>query len=128
SVTINNVAQPVILESKAYSSANSVVGTGNIIIQTGDSDTGTTVDIKDSNDTLAGINEALNVSGAAITSSIVKDQPGYHLIITSNNSGQSNGLNIVVKGNGSDNSGSNGLSALSYNKFGPEYATGSAFG
>jgi flagellar hook-associated protein 2 len=59
-----------------------------------------TVTINSSNDTLAGIRDAINNANVGVTATIVNDGSGtpYRLVLTSNNTGANNSMNISVSG------------------------------
>lgn len=72
------------------------------------------VTIDSSNNTLAGVRDAINAANGGVTATIVNDGTANRLVITSKETGEVNGLKITVAdddGNATDN---NGLSKLSY--------------
>lgn len=72
------------------------------------------VTIDSSNNTLAGVRDAINAANGGVTATIVNDGTANRLVITSKETGEVNGLKITVAdddGNSTDNSG---LSKLAY--------------
>jgi|Deesub1362B_J571_1020462.scaffolds.fasta_scaffold00125_48 flagellar hook-associated protein 2 len=125
-IKINRIAQAQSLYSTVFSSDTDPVADlsqssiQKIQIQVGSS-TPVTITVDSSNNTLSGIRDAINSSGAPVRASIVNDGTGYRLIITSNNTGASNTIQILID---EDNNGvfeetaetdSLGLSRLAFN-------------
>ena len=52
--------------------------------------------IGDGNNTLEGVRDAINEAGAGVRASIVNDGSGYVLVLASERSGSSEGMEIVV--------------------------------
>jgi flagellar hook-associated protein 2 len=130
SVSVTQLATSQKLASAAYSSATDIIGTGKLTISFGTytaADGGTPasftanasksdieIDITSSNNTLAGIRDAINAKNASVTASIVNDGSGNRLVITSKDTGEVNSLKISVADNDGNNTDSTGLSALAY--------------
>ncbi|WP_029149165.1 flagellar filament capping protein FliD [Methylophilus sp. 5] len=126
SVSVTQLATSQKLASPAYSSATDIVGTGKLTISFGT--TGTvpasftanadktdiTIDITSSNNTLAGIRDAINAKNASVSASIVNDGTGNRLVITSKDTGEVNSLKISVADDDGNNTDTGGLSALAY--------------
>lgn len=129
-VTVTQLATSQKLASAAYSSTTDIVGTGKLTISfgtytaadgsdpasfTANSDkSDIVIDITSSNNTLAGIRDAINAKNASVTASIVNDGTGNRLVITSKDTGEVNGLKISVADDDGNNTDSSGLSALAY--------------
>lgn len=129
-VSVTQLATSQKLASAAYSSTTDIVGTGKLTISFGTytaADGGTPasftangsksdieIDITSSNNTLAGIRDAINAKNASVTASIVNDGSGNRLVITSKDTGEVNSLKISVADNDGNNTDSSGLSALAY--------------
>ncbi|MFD0739000.1 flagellar filament capping protein FliD [Lysobacter koreensis] len=96
------------LGSAAFSSADSAVGTGALSVTAGS--TTLVVDIDASNNTLAGIRDAINAkaAGKTVSASIVTGDDGAHLVLTALDSGTGKALRLGASG------GDGGLSALAY--------------
>ncbi len=88
-------------------------GSGSLAISAGNKSF--TVDVTDSNNTLAGIRDAINQSGkdSGISATIITDDSGSRLVLSSSNTGD--GSDIKVVGTGDDvTSGTNSLDVLSF--------------
>ena len=96
------------LASAAFG-ANSAVGTGQLTLGAGA--TSLTIDIDSTNNTLAGIRDAINAKagGKTVTASIVTGDDGAHLVLNAVDSGAVGALTITASG------GDGGLAALTYN-------------
>jgi len=130
SVSVTQLATSQKLASPAYSSATDIVGTGKLTISFGtyaaanggtpasftanSSKTDITIDITSSNNTLAGIRDAINAKNASVSASIVNDGTGNRLVITSKDTGEVNSLKISVADDDGNNTDTGGLSALAY--------------
>ncbi len=129
-VSVTQLATSQKLASAAYSSTTDIIGTGKLTISFGTytaADGGTPasftangsksdieIDITSSNNTLAGIRDAINAKNASVTASIVNDGSGNRLVITSKDTGEVNSLKISVADDDGNNTDSSGLSALAY--------------
>ncbi len=131
---VQTLAQNHALSTKAYDSANAVVGTGTLTIKFGttqydaNSDTyqgftqnpdkGTlTLNIDSSNNTLTGIRDSINKVAAGVTASIVYNGSGYQLVLNSSDSGAKNSMQISVTDTmDSSNTDDAGLSVLAFNQ------------
>jgi len=126
SVSVTQLATSQKLASPAYSSATDIVGTGKLTISFGTTGTAPasftanadktdiTIDITSSNNTLAGIRDAINAKNASVSASIVNDGTGNRLVITSKDTGEVNSLKISVADDDGNNTDTAGLSALAY--------------
>lgn len=97
SFTVNSLAQAQEIASQGFDSANSTITQGTFQFQVG-SGAVTTITIDGTNNTLQGLTNAINNAKAGVIASIVNDgssSQGYHLLLTSNNSGTANALTIT---------------------------------
>lgn len=115
------------LISPAFADTKTAVGDGILTIDIGKYDTGATpptftaqtgsqqvmISIDSSNDTLAGIRDAINGANAGVSASIVNDGSGNRLSITTKDSGTANQVRIGVMPDGGT-----GLNQLSYDATG----------
>jgi flagellar hook-associated protein 2 len=123
-IEVKSLAQSQKLVSGGYADRTTVVGSGTIKINFGAySDavsppvtfapkTGNvekSISIDSANNTLEGIRDAINNSGAGVTATIINDGSTYRLALTSNESGAQNAMKITVQ-----ESGSAGLANLAY--------------
>jgi flagellar hook-associated protein 2 len=130
SVSVSQLASAQKLATSAFNSATDIVGTGKLTISfgtytaaaggnpasfTANSDkSDITIDITSSNNTLAGIRDAINAKNASVSASIVNDGSGNRLVITSKDTGEVNSLKISVADDDGNNTDTGGLSALAY--------------
>jgi len=122
SVSVNKLAQSQSLVAAGQTSTTTAIGTGTATTITFDfgaisggtltngvysgatftsNGSGTTsITIDSTNNTLAGIRDAINAAGAGVSATIVNDGSGtpYRLSLTSTNSGASNSLKITTSG------------------------------
>lgn len=70
--------------------------------------------INSSNNTLAGVRDAINAANGGVTATIVNDGTANRLVITSKETGEVNSLKITVADTDGDNTDNTGLSRLSY--------------
>ncbi len=136
---VKQLAKNHALSTAAYSSATDVVGTGTLTIKFGTTDytpasvspgapeayngfvqDGTkatlSLTIDPSNNTLAGISDAINKAKAGVTAVVVTDISGSRLVLNSTETGAKSSMEISVTdtGDGIDTDAS-GLSALAFN-------------
>ncbi|HET8706140.1 MAG TPA: flagellar filament capping protein FliD, partial [Pseudomonadales bacterium] len=129
SIGVSTLAQAQKLQSAGMADITSAVGTGKLVIQFGTYNSSgntftanpdkasTTITIDSTNNSLAGIRDAINKAGAGVTASIVNDGTanGYHLVLSSIDTGTKNSMRIAVQGDsvGTDTDAT-GLSQLAY--------------
>ena len=131
-IEVSALASAHSLATTAFTTTSDVVGTGTLSIATGTTSynsatdayssftakTGTSavsITIDSTNNTLAGVKDAINASDAGVNASIVNDGSGYRLVLTSALSGAANSISLTVTDVGdSNNSDTNGLSRLSF--------------
>jgi len=128
-VTVSQLAQPQKLALAGFTNTTDVVGTGTLNISFGNYDSGTntftsntskpgvSIVIDSSNNTLAGVRDAINAAGAGVTATIVNDgsASGNRLVITSKDSGLQNTIKIsVADSSDGSNTDASGLSQLAY--------------
>lgn len=133
----SNLAVNQSLTSGTVAATDTVVGTGKLTITLGTpaysgstysgftpdpSLTAVDIDIDSSNNTLAGIRDAINAADAGINASLVKDGSQYRLLITTDDTGVASSVSISVDEDGdgtADNSATDtdasGLSQLAFN-------------
>ena len=109
-VDVTNLASAhTIAMTTAAASSSTVVGDGSLQITSGSNSFSLTID--NTNDTLAGIRDAINNStnNTSVNASIVTDSNGARLVLAAKNSGAANAISVAVTP-----SGGTGLNALSY--------------
>ncbi len=130
-VKVRQIAQAHAVATGAFDSVDDVVGEGEITIRFGtwsyDTDgnpTGFTADptasvqsltIDVSNNTLAGLRDAINDANAGVRASIVNDGSGYRLVLTSSETGEARALEISVSDGDGNDTDAAGLSRLAFN-------------
>lgn len=123
-IEVDEVATAHSLASKQYSSVDDTVGAGILSFRFGttsydgsgnydsfsqaDDTTLTTITIDASNNTLAGVRDAINTADFGVSASVVYDGTGYRLLLTSDETGEQSSMEISVSGDA-------GLQALAYN-------------
>lgn len=141
SISVSQLAASQKLATQAYASTTDVVGTGTLTISFGtftaaDAVAGTpatfdanadksalNITIDSTNNTLAGIRDAINAKNASVSASIVNDGTGNRLVITSKDTGEVNGLKIDVTDSDGNHTDASGLSALAYDPLGTQSMT-----
>ncbi|MCB1646523.1 MAG: flagellar filament capping protein FliD, partial [Pseudomonadales bacterium] len=125
SVVVNQLAQSHSLVSKSYDSITDIVGTGELTFRFGtttysgtDYDsfaldtakTSKTLTIDSSNNTLSSLRSAINNGDFGVRATIVNDGEGFRLLLSTEDAGASNSMEILVAGDAGS-----GLKALAYN-------------
>ncbi|GLS27353.1 flagellar filament capping protein FliD [Marinibactrum halimedae] len=114
-IQVESVAESARIATQGVSSADSAVGTGTINVFSGTTSFGVTID--SSNNTLQGIRDAINTSenNLGVTASIVTDDTGSRLVLTSDDTGSSNSVALTVEDDdGTNRDAASGLSQLVY--------------
>lgn len=125
SITINELAQSHSLVSKSYDEITDIVGTGELTFRFGETSfsggdydeftldntkSSKTFIIDSSNNTLTSLRSAINSADFGVEASIVNDGSGFRLLLSTEDPGLSNSMEILVAGdNGS------GLSQFAFN-------------
>lgn len=108
-VEVLQLAKAAQLGSAAFAGGStSVVGTGTLLISMGSN--GFTVNIDSSNNTLAGIRDAINAAttNTGVQATLLTGTAGSKLVLTGSQTGATNAITVSVNG------GDGGLSQLSY--------------
>lgn len=114
SVNIQALAQQHTVASQAYESVNEAVGTGTLNFRFGTTDIdglgvyqsftanpdkqNRSVVIDSSNNTLAGIREAVNAAKIGVQATIVDDGSGYRLLFNTTDGGEDNSIELTATG------------------------------
>lgn len=128
-IEVKQLAQAQKLASSAFTNTTDTVGTGTLTFQFGTYSGGVftvnsakaaqTVTIGSSQNTLAGIRDAVNAAKVGVTATILNDGTGNKLVFTSNDSGVANSLKIAVSDTSdASNTDNAGLSRLAYDPAG----------
>lgn len=103
-ITVDTLAKAKSVQSTSFTSTTDAVGTGTLTLTIGTTATDITVDT--SNNTLTGLKDAINSSGAEVSASIVNvgaATSDYRLIVQSKNTGTENAVTISgTLGGGAD--------------------------
>ncbi len=103
------------IATKAFTDSNSIVGEGTLTISSGTNSFD--VAINATNSSAAGIRDAINsaTDNSGVTATIVTDDAGAHLVLSSDNTGTANALKITVAGDSDGNNTDDaGLSSLAF--------------
>lgn len=92
------LASPHKLSSAPHAGIDTVVGTGQLTIGSGEASI--TVDIGSENNTLAGIRDAINAAseGKGVTATIITADDGAHLVLSATQSGAANAVTVASSG------------------------------
>jgi flagellar hook-associated protein 2 len=97
SVQVNSLARAHQIAAQGFDSLSSKITQGTLQLQAGGA-SAVTITIDSTNDTLQGLAEAINASGAGVSAALVHDgssnQP-YRLLLTSTRTGASNGIQLT---------------------------------
>jgi len=136
SVEVESLAQSHSLATIAFDSLDTVVGTGTLTFDFGTTDytaaegvnpesydgfvtnpdkASQTIEITNANNTVEGLRDAINDADIGITASVVDDGSGFKLLITSDDAGLDNSLEITVSDADMDDTDASGLSHLAFN-------------
>ncbi len=125
-VEVQTLAQQQKLQSAGFANTTDAVGAGTITIQYGTYNSGLNtftlnnaksaqpVLIDAAHNTLAGIRDAINAAGIAVSATIVNSDSGSRLVLTSKDSGTANSLKITVTDADLAHTDMLGLSQLAY--------------
>ena len=126
SVTVSQIAQAQSTASAPVAGASTVIGTGTLTLQLGTYNaTGNTftpqsgsspvnITINSGNDTLGGIAAAINSAGAGVSASVVTDNSGSRLVLSSSNTGAANAFSLTVADSDGNNTDPSGLSQIAF--------------
>jgi flagellar hook-associated protein 2 len=97
SITVTSLASATTEASAAFASTTATLRQGTLAITVGS--TTTNVTINAGNNTLAGVRDAINASGAAVNASIVQvGANSYRLVVSGKNTGTANAVSIDESG------------------------------
>lgn len=131
-VTVSQLAKSQKLAMGGFANTSDVVGTGTLTISFGTftpevitpptpssftpntAKTDVTITIGSSNNTLAGVRDAINASNSSVNATIVNDGTANRLVITSKDTGEVNSFKISVADDDTNNIDAAGLSRLAY--------------
>ncbi len=117
-INVSQIAKNHQIYSSAYSSESATFTQGSLIIAAGGESTSVTID--SSNNTLAGVRDAINQSDANVTATVLHDIDGYRLVLSSKTTGSDN----AISGVGVTGESGSGESSLTSFNFDPEFGSG----
>lgn len=125
SVSVQALAQQHTIATQSYASVNEAIGTGVLTFRFGATDiddlgayqgftanperTSRNVVISASNNTLAGMRDAINDADMGVQATIVDDGSGFRLLLTSEEGGANNSIELTATGTA-------GMAALNFNQ------------
>jgi flagellar hook-associated protein 2 len=112
-VEVTNLATAQSLASGGFAGTDSVVGTGRLTLQVGTDDP-VTIDIGSEAQTLAGIRDAINASGAAVNAAVIDDGGQQRLLLTSQRTGSAGEIDLAAADDDGNDTDATGLSRLAY--------------
>jgi len=123
-VEVTQLAQAQALSSSTFASSSTVVGTGQLMLELGTTAAGVftpktgvlpkLITIDSSNQTLGGIRDAINASGAGVTASIVTSGGASRLVLRSP-TGADSSMRLTATDADGNSTDTTGLSALAWN-------------
>jgi flagellar hook-associated protein 2 len=125
-VTVSQLAQAQSAASAAVASSSTVIGTGTLTLQLGtynatantftaqSGSSPVNITINSGNDTLGGIAAAINSAAAGVSASVVTDNSGSRLVLSSTGTGAANAFSMKVADADGTNTDTNGLSQLAF--------------
>lgn len=117
-IDVDSLAKSQVLVSAGslnFTAVTDAVGEGTLSFQSlADGASSVDVTIDSTNNSLAGLSDAINAADAGVTASIINDGSGYRLIMTSDDTGLANRVDVAVTEAVDDGEALTGLSAFSY--------------
>ncbi|KJU82200.1 flagellar hook-associated 2 domain-containing protein [Candidatus Magnetobacterium bavaricum] len=99
SIEVTQLAQDQKISSQTYSSDKVVFTSGTLTVVGGKSSA--VININYKNNTLTGIKDAINSAGVGASATVIKDNSGYRLVVSSKDGGASGGVSIFANDTGS---------------------------
>ncbi|HSP00549.1 MAG TPA: flagellar filament capping protein FliD [Thioalkalivibrio sp.] len=125
SIEIKNLASAQSLASQGVADADTALGTGTLTLTVGEGEA-VNITIDSTNNTLRGVRDAINESGAGAQASIVNDGSGARLVLTSGQTGAANTISLTVNDSDGYNTDMSGLSRLASSNMEETSAAGDA--
>lgn len=125
SVEVTAVAERSKVATNAFADTAAVVGEGTLTIYTGTDSFDVGINAAAGNNTVAGIRDAINnaSTNTGVTASIVTDDDGAHLVLSSDDTGLENALKVTVSDSDGQNTDDSGLSSLAFEQGVVEHRT-----
>ncbi|KPQ02388.1 flagellar filament capping protein FliD [Marinobacter sp. HL-58] len=113
-IEVDRKASAQALASGTFDDRDSTsVGRGTLSFAVGDKTTN--IEIDENNDTLQGLANAINDSDAGVSASIINTGDGYRLVMSANETGEANRINITATDSDGNNTDAGGLSQFVMN-------------
>ena len=137
-LAVTNLASAQTLASGTFSATTDTLGTGTLTIAIGTpAYSGSTyssfsqtssvdITIDSSNNTLAGVRDAINSAGAGVNASILKNGDDYQLLLVAEETGLSKSMSITVSDSEGGDTDDGGLSRLAFNSSGSQLTQSAA--
>lgn len=113
-IEVTGLAQSQSLASGAFADLDTEVGTGTLAISVGGA-SAVNVDIEAGSATVTDIRDAINEADAGVTAAVLDDGSGQRLVLSANDTGAANTIDVSVTDDDGNNTDGAGLSALAYN-------------
>ena len=114
SVSVSQIAQAQSLATGTLPDSNTTtLGTGQLTISVGS--TTKTITVDNTNNTLQGLANTINSSNIGVSATVVNTGAGYRMVMSSQQTGTANAINISVQDSDGNNTDNSGLSQLAYN-------------
>ena len=125
-LSVTRLASSQRTASSAFADTSGAVGTGTITIDVGSWDStystftpnvsagSKSITIDSTNNSLAGIRDAINSAAAGVTASIVNDGSGNRLVVSGNATGTANGFRISTSDSDGNSVDASGLSQVAF--------------
>ncbi len=94
SIRVTQLARAQALASGQFDNSTEVLGNGTLTLQVGSKITAVTLDA--TNNTLAGVRDAINAAKAGVTASVVNDGTRFRLTLVATDTGASNAIRITA--------------------------------
>jgi flagellar hook-associated protein 2 len=142
-VEVTSLAKAHSVYSGAFTSTSDVIGTGSLTFRFGSTNydagtdtysgfandpqqTGMTVTVDSSNNTLIGLRDSINVQNKGVKANIVNDGTGYRLVFSSTSTGANHSMEVVASDSDGNHTDSSGLSKFTFNSTSTNMAQSSA--
>jgi flagellar hook-associated protein 2 len=123
-ISVASLATRQSLSSSSAATTGDVLGTGSLTFRVGkvvggtfsakEGTTATTIQIDASNNSIAGIRDSINSADAGVSAAVIYDGTGYRLVITANETGSEDIIDLVVDDDDGVDNNTAGLSQLSF--------------
>lgn len=113
-IEVTGLAQAQSLASDGFADLDTDVGSGTLAISVG-GENAVNIDIEAGSATVTDIRDAINDADAGVTAAILDDGSGQRLVLSANDTGAANTIDVSVTDDDGNDTDDTGLSALAYN-------------